>query len=804
MRKYKVEYDKFSGVKNLVSLHNTVGGKFPTVDADNRKNKFLPMNYSDYNIYFDGSIIYRRSLTAQNLNITRAFTYELVSDIELYNSNLSANDLPDYVDEDIIINSNTIPFHTLLLQNKFDIVTKLYKLIISKYNKIEKQELKHVNTTFREIFNLHRETNELINVSSRPNLLNNFIFINKFRELLELLFDSRIDPNILNNLSNKLGNRKSSITNLTDITTIIRGTELELYNYIKTFIVGIFESEQNFVNFNDFIYLYSLYTNVPKANKETVIIETLNRISNYGDTDRQPFVQYFIEFIMEINKFIKFNVTLNKIQEKLSERFNTKLSHLFYCSYIGHRLFTPSLSIGHLSNVILPINVKRTVENLLDKPIDDITANPSSINYLIYKNSGQLPEYYKSGMSIYRDTSFPNCVENTTLEFIRTLAWDSRERKLDTSYLPDGTIDEVKRLLETPDLSGQELNDRFSNIVSDKPLLKDKNLYKQGTHEIISSIDNFMILIGYLFNIEVADDSARFVDDLMRLIRNPNITEITINNNTVTVNTFNSNVSFLFGIGHATFIESPEEILRLQKYIYSDVILILSSKYVIHSILGFKLISYVLENNTSSTINSELAELLRDKNLYFIDNPNDVTKPTTLETELFIETYDDYDFTELSERFFALVDLLEPEDQYYVIINGEVLKKVLYGLFTNLEYRKMYIVKQFNTVYLKLIKNFNENMILGARFSSSDTNPELLYTNLLQYIFMLVKDKNLELNNMFAGPIISLIKEFFSKLSLTSIKTMITYSDKVSKENVISIINEYHENYKNFIAEYMK
>jgi len=172
-----------------------------------------------------------------------------------------------------IKNINALTFNVVNTIKDFE----KFKMLLSKQNqlieiKILKEEtskyIKSIEKIFRTYFNINTDTNDFINVSAKANLLNKYIFINKFRELLEILY-LPID--------------------LTD--------ENEVYIILESKIYKVYNSKEAFVNITDMTNLYELYTSISSSNdvemksREFVSKESI-RLDDTIETINLKYIKY--------------------------------------------------------------------------------------------------------------------------------------------------------------------------------------------------------------------------------------------------------------------------------------------------------------------------------------------------------------------------------------------------------------------------------------------------------------------------------------------------------------------------------
>ena len=192
-----------------------------------------------------------------------------------------------------------------------------------------KSLMKSIDNTFRTYFNINVKENlyiginetcfaHLINSVFNANILNKYIFINKFRELLEILYSDITDDDELKNQINKL-------------------------------YVG---GDGVFVNISDTMNLYNNVINKTDYNK-------LDKKS-YFDI----YINNEIKLIKELKNFIKYCDIIDNTQ-KCTNCLGIKTSLIFFASFIGAHF--DKLSISKITNSSYPINIDNLIYNILQK-----------------------------------------------------------------------------------------------------------------------------------------------------------------------------------------------------------------------------------------------------------------------------------------------------------------------------------------------------------------------------------------------------------------------------------------------------
>ena len=481
------------------------------------------------------------------------------------NTDFNYNVLYKYADHQITIDtSNSIPFSLVLLENNFKILTKFYKFC-SEYipQNIEEfgftdLKLILINKIFKTCFVFHRDSKEYITLSVKPHILNNFLFIGKYRELLEVIFSS----------------------DTSDI-------------FYNTKILEIFGTKENFINFYDMNNGYNKITNSSKS-----INTSLTGLSKYISENKNNFNTYFRTFKNEITELKNFNEILNEIDARNTVNgttpMRTKLSYLFYATFLGLRLKKPTLSFKG-NNKFYPINIRATVQNVLNDTFqepDQIVTE--SINNKLFESNNNFPnmESYSSSKYTFDGQSyiFPDCVENTIYQLLKALTWTGDNYNI--NYLPETTIPQVKNIF-TKLTSDSNLKEEFVNVITNISTLSD--VYKKDIsgvkYEIASTIPNFAKVLNYIFKIDILES----IEDLKI---NPDIKNIIFEGETIEVD-FGEKGKFLATIkpGHATHMIVNDILDYFIGFEYINIIIIFSQLYPLFSILRFNILTRFIQIN---------------------------------------------------------------------------------------------------------------------------------------------------------------------------------------------------------------
>ena len=589
-------------------------------------------------------------------------------------------------------------FHSCLIQNKFNIIKKFYQNITSKYiniikpNLISESEFKIIIDIFNKVFILNKTTSDFIGIAAKSHILHKFAFGNKFRELLDIVFKYDID------ISNDI---------------------------LSCEIIRCFESTQSYINLSDIVEITNEYTKLSKSTDQT--LTALERMSRrYEDSfitnSNYKELSYYLENdIKDIKQLITFNKLLKRMEDNnLFQELNISLVELFYCCYIGIRLYNPKLSIGYLSDKILPINQFNFIANILNKSYQEIisiTVNNkhTDINYNIYKYISILPNYHPYGMTILTNNkgSFADCVENTLLQLIKTHCWDSNLHKFNSKYLPRKSNNKLIKfinLLTIENDNTQEIKSMFGEIVSNISGLS--YIYKNyNSYEIESNINNFIFILNYLFGLNSNSDTLS--RDLFNSEKNPQITEITLNENIIEYKFSYNSVNFFINKGHSSHSISQTVDVMYDNYMYIKLIKFFTSNYSFMVLINFNMYRFISMLNRDKKPIVNFIELCLDQNLYFLHNSITDTGGT----------YDVADLIYRNKKFIDHLKLLTIEDYDQVIFKSEFISRTI-NSFTTDDIKLLQISKdttkltrynEFFPIILECLKR-NHDLLTGPYY----------------------------------------------------------------------------------------
>jgi hypothetical protein len=541
--------------------------------------------------------------------------------------------------------------------------TVIYDNIV--INKVAQQN-KKIQSIYNKYFNIDSNNRICIGISVKPNILNKYIFINKFRELLLILYsNSKTEDEIKNQLDCLYDNRDAFI-NICDM--------MQLY--------------EKAINSNQSITTEQIKKYSENINNQTNKEAEKNTIYN-------KYIKNEIKLIMELKEFIKYCDIVDNINN-LNDFLKIKTSIIFFASFIGDHF--NKITFPKLDNYLFPTNIDNIICNLLNINNDELydkyaQANNTeienkivideeiskklyikneiiAINKQIFELTGpsesnlklleiykkkiieleneikevdkninlkytkynlfyisNLPKIFRYGNATFENNQFPDCVENTLLHFVRAIIWDPTTQKYNTEFLPDSSIQELKdfvELLKTGNENTQEIKNKFNEIIQDRDQNNElfNNVYKKTNngvnYEIKSNIINFKTFLNYLFGI---------TDCIQYKYKNINIKEIKEDDSKIYIEYNDLPYMYVFNIniGHSSvsknitnYIILTNIVHSLTNYTYINLIYLLSSDYNNHKITNFNIYDkYIKEYcDSKEKLPFYLIFLMQDENIY--------------------------------------------------------------------------------------------------------------------------------------------------------------------------------------------
>jgi ankyrin repeat protein len=470
---YKIKYLKYK--EKYLNLKNQYGGIIPNYKSDKKP-------YHKYNIIMNNRIISKKD---NDIFITFNDNFELI-DYDVCNllPNLDIDKYHLFADIEIVINdTHKIPFPLCFLHNKFNILNGIF----------EKDKIHKDNLLSKLFINYG-----YLNISSKVNLFNKFTYINKFLELLKILFNSDLEYKSLSSLkASTIG--KFTYSKLKDNPK----TEPHI-NYINLCkkILEIFPNDCYYINFNDMMSYYESYLNVnPKTYNEY----------NTTDTDLDSLDKYLKNDVLDILKYIKSIKEIDDNSESISGIY-IKTSLLIISIYIEFRLFKYNLELDGKHEIKNDINQTNFLMNIFNKSYDELNKiiidNINNDNTKFIKANLKIKLHSDRNIIYNGYEPYMNCFENTFMGFLKLITYNVESKLYDINLIPNA-MDEIKdflpRLNTSEDDNNEKICNDFAKIVLDHiNTYKDKEIYfVRKNHELTLNIDKFKNLSKNLLGIDI-------------------------------------------------------------------------------------------------------------------------------------------------------------------------------------------------------------------------------------------------------------------------------------------------------------
>jgi hypothetical protein len=760
---------KYSKYKNkYLKLKNKIGGHY--IETSDLKESLFPFDYlNDTTFAIRNQIILDRP-TDKAYNIDASFNFTKIDKSILIKDNITFEDLISFANTPISItnlkNKSNIFFSfdysLLFLNHFFNIFKNFYDICINNFILVPKEK-KFIKTIFDRLFIINKN-NELIKLSGKTNLIFKFIFANKMKFFLDLIY-SYCENEILDD---------------------------ELKAFLKLFSK----------NYTKFIYTnkeVSMHKHIRKGITETIndianeicdLSEEENDIlyENLINIEMQEFKEYanFVKILTKIPFTMDLNIDNNRNEyDSLFVKYSTSL--IFFTMYYAEKLKNPLSSLGYPKNKLYPINL--TLQ-LVSFGLSVKSPNPIYKQITKLMKSG-LPKLYNYYQMSYKGNTFPDCVENTLLQFLKVICWDGS--KYDENLLLNIRLDfkTFMRELNNKEDNSQEIKDEFAKLLSEKSELNDLGLYKTPTTapicEIISNDTNFMLVLSYIFNSNNLPELDNGQDFKSLLTSNGNINSIKylpdVEETIIEINPIsNSKIKFFIRNGHS----------ELRSIALTNIWKFTDPQEYYKYFTGFKYFDYFIILNSV-------------KEYYPIDN--DIISALYASNYKFLKVITNYPFyypifitrENVWQTFF--INGLSWIDEY-CIFNGlyyfdkledkSLIKKVLLesiSIFTN----NNYIIDNFKNVN---IFYYFEEYLLKGNDDISDVILRMITLSLLPIEITTGDDLSKNLNHIknINSTYYQIIFDFISKLTekIKCRMTEILYelkSDYIEHTNIINFIN---------------
>jgi hypothetical protein len=392
-------------------------------------------------------------------------------DVEI-NSIICENKLKMDIDKNI---SEIIYFKSIVNNDTYDEIVKGYVKI-----EIEKK-ITIIKNIYKKYFNMDFYNNTCIGISVKPNILNKYIFINKFRELLEILYsDSNTENEIETQILNLYGNNKEAFINISDM--------MELYK-------NAIDSNQYITD--DQIQTYSLNIN-KKTNTEKKIKAKYN-----------AYIKNEIKLIMELKEFIKYCDIIDNT-DGLNDFIKIKTSIIFFASFIGEHF--KKITFPKIDNFLFPTNIDNIICNLLNIQTDKLKYiydelitnelkrnNDNDINKTkIQKIQIKIQKIKSKISTLYKYDTLINKKKDSSYEEWSNLGLNIDDLRLDYS--------DFKKKYDNSNIFykmykyNKKLDDKYNYNLSKIKIMK--NIYKVNKQKLELFLENEIKYTNYnLFNV---------------------------------------------------------------------------------------------------------------------------------------------------------------------------------------------------------------------------------------------------------------------------------------------------------------
>jgi hypothetical protein len=572
---YKTKYLKYKN--KYLNLKEKIGGHY--VESSNLNESIYPFENINATYALNGHVILLNPENELAYNIKDDnFIFSKIDKTTLDLEQYKFSDLYRYSDYEIDLGNNIkFDFNFFLFDDLFDIFENFYDYCINNII-LSNEEKNFTRKMFKKIFSITKE-NQLIKLSGAYNILFKFMFVEKFKELLSFIYENSQKPQKLLEVTLKLLEDNETYAKLeqrlSNLPKIVEGSELkDIKKLIKTIKKFLRETLNDYINISKFFDQTSL--NQPEL-KEKDLKRTAFRVCDKteDDNDKLGYLYFrkdgielinFMLLINIMNKIPFYSLTyfekINKIELNYTEEFKKySTSLIFFGIFFSQKLKQPLSSLGAPRNKLYSINLKY---QLLSLGIDiGIKKENIYINKITENLNDKLPQLYDYYQMDYNGKKYPDCVENTLLQFLKILSWNGS--RFDISLVPSLStdfkifLDELNRNIPNTNLIS--IKNRFSNMVSNIDDLVKENIYKNEiggkfVYEIKSTPQNFLKILSYIYD----NDFSNIIDEIdikSQFTLNPNIQSIILNKTsnmyTFKIQLEKTQINIIIQFGHSFF-----------------------------------------------------------------------------------------------------------------------------------------------------------------------------------------------------------------------------------------------------------
>ena len=691
----KIEYIKlvnYNKIDLLNKIHYTTFNDIPIYFLFSDYNIIFNIFMYQYNIYNNEQIlkIEKNNNKIQQIEINNKNNPTIKLLHEQLNTIINNIKLLERNKKNKLDNTDKNEIFSLATQKK-DLVTEIDKynfdIIKLKEENVLIQNTIDVNTKIiNNIFRLD-SNNNFISISYRFNIFNISLLCEKYKDIMELIYNNDIEYSIntIKEIFNDF-NLSNIFYLINKYKTSLQGKKInkEFYNN------KIFNTDSNDKNIKDII------------KQENTMMTIDDNISN----------DIYKILICEI-------VLIKKILMEINKRISD-FSDLFFMAILSYRFKNVLLNSTWGFN-------KHYVYNLINdnSRLINITSYDEKKQYyercIKFLNNDK-PIIYENDKVTYKNCTYGNCMENVILQFLKVIFWDNEMEIYNDNI--------IKKIIKPEYIS--VILDFFANINNEKSTnyiynwvafiteLPNETLFnydfidKNTNTEMNATFNNLIIALRLLMNIETTDEipvdkkknvnnNIKFIEYLIKSI-NEKYTIIVIidnNNDVLKLNTYKLYNIELIHKSHARFVEiNSPNILKNLKYIQNIDFDTLYNQPINKIIKVSNLNAYIYLNFANyqtienQTIEDQTIEDQTIDNIYYYYYNYIITYIDLFEHVKLLNMITSYNtlkihYNNIYNNLLKLIKLL-PKDiflkmnEYNLVINNNILSIILkYNLFDN-------------------------------------------------------------------------------------------------------------------------
>lgn len=529
--KYKTKYlekKKLDGgrLSAYVDPKNNLDSK----KFENALHNLIPLNYNQQfpvydlqgNILIDSADKSKQYILNSNLCLEE---YQYKQEKKTTNT-YTFNDLLTYKSIKINYRGNNcfIPLYMLHLNYKYSFISNFRKVI--NITTEEKKDLNQINEILEELF-LFDDNFNIIDIKLKIIILSRYIFINKFRELLNMIYGADntntkdylvTDKMVTKYKKNKYEIIKTIINNKNGDEDLVKSNnsketqdpiKIEIKNYIKKivyikkYLENIFKcnddtsSKINLPNLIDICTVINNINSIPTVNNNNnenmkKLTEMYDKNKEYHEKDMKDNIKIYLEKeIIEIYKYYEFTEKIKIITG------NENMSLIIFLTYFKLRLKDKLVIRNNNYGLLhaLPVNLSSAIDNL--KLTEDKDDNENKKNKKIMASITTLPIFYNYTSAKYKTNKFSPCVESALISMFKLLFYS----EMNYSFVYGGNkcmkmfYDKiiVKHMITDLEKSEDCINDFIDLIYNAKRL----NFMQDG-YELDAINWNILMVFSYL------------------------------------------------------------------------------------------------------------------------------------------------------------------------------------------------------------------------------------------------------------------------------------------------------------------